>query len=459
MIARALIAACVVLLFGPAGAAPGGNVVRVEHRDPSTAPMRGPTTALVSVELFFIPSTNMPARLSAYRAFEKLQANHPTRIRLIYRVLKRGAAQQISIAALEAHAQGKFDEFMEQLHKDRSPQQLTKDKILQLARDAGMDAQRLSSAISEGRYNDVFDANNNRLARLAHNENAPAPNVLFNGRIPRLSLGSPNDGDLEREYLSAYERALDLIDRGVPANRLQQAFEDQALRSEQPFVVVSSGGDDDFEGTSTDHKLAKPPLDLTGLPRFGKAEAAAAIPVVLLCRPNDTGCFNMMRVMRRLQEIYTNDVRIVWAPWFDVSREDAAELTLLADAMLCAEQIGTSLDDLDASPGWRWINKQLETTTRRHGRRIKPEELIDSVTADLEIDSQRLSACRARIANTTLDFIAAARKSGVTRSPALVIGGRIYEGLTDNNIIQQLIEAELAPGVLGRCSTIGCASD
>jgi len=455
VIVRVVIAACIVLLFGPAGAAPGGNVVRVEHRDPATAPTRGSATALVTIELFFEPKTNAPGRLPVYRALQKLQANHPTRIRLIYRVLKRGASQQISIAALEANAQGKFDEFMDVLHGDRSPQALTRDKILGFARDAGMDDQRLSNAISEGRYSDVFDANNNRLARLAHGD--ASPSVLFNSRVPRLTLGAPNDADLEREYLGAYERALDLIDRGVPANRLQQAFEDQALRSAQPFVV--SSGEDDFEGTSTDHKLAKPPLDLTGLPTFGKANAAAAIPVVVLCRPNDTSCYNMMRVIRRLQEIYATDVRVLWAPWFDVSRDDAAELTLLGDATLCAEQIGSSPDDLDASPGWRWINKQLETTSRAHGRKIAAENLIDTVTADLEIDSQRLSACRARIANTTLDWIARARKSGVTRSPALVIGGRIYEGLTDNNIIQQLIEAELAPGVLARCSTIGCASE
>ena len=29
-------------------------------------------------------------------------------------------------------------------------------------------------------------------------------------------------------------------------------------------------------------------------------------------------------------------------------------------------------------------------------------------------------------------------------------------GLNDANIIQQLVEAELAPGVLGRCATTGC---
>ena len=93
---------------------------------------------------------------------------------------------------------------------------------------------------------------------------------------------------------------------------------------------------------------------------------------------------------------------------------------------------------------------------RARGRRGDIEKLIDDVTSELEIDSGRLSACRARIAGTTLAWIERARRSGVAKAPALVIGGRIYEGLNDQNLIQQLIEAELAPGVLARCATIGC---
>ena len=43
-----------------------------------------------------------------------------------------------------------------------------------------------------------------------------------------------------------------------------------------------------------------------------------------------------------------------------------------------------------------------------------------------------------------------ARRSGVPRSnAAVVIGGRIYTGLSDPTLIQELVEAELAPGVLG----------
>jgi len=449
---RALVVAALAgVLAGPALAAPpSGSVVRVEHRDPEASPTRGPASALVTIELFFIPRTNLQQAVAGLRALERLQARHPARIRLVYRVL-RGSQQMLSIAALEAHAQGKFHELIDVLHADRSPQ-LPKDKILELARRAGMNEQRLLAALAEGRYEDQFDANERRIKRFAHGSTAIA-NALFNVRPQPIM--SPNETDLERAYKAAYERAEELLDRGVPLHRLGQAFEDQAMRPDQPFVATS-GRDDPDEGF--DHKLAEPPLQLAGMPSLGKGKDA--IPVVLLCTPDNTQCHGAMSILHAQQRLYPDDIRIVWAPWFDVTQTTrAAELTMFGDAALCAEQIGTSPEDFNASPGWVWVKRLLEVVQRQRGRKMPPEKLIDTVAADLGIDSGQLSACRARLANKTLDWIDRARRSGVSRSPAIVIGGRIYEGLADPTQIQQLVEAELAPGVLGRCATIGCSTE
>lgn len=448
---RGSIVALLAGIVASASAAPTGGVVRVEHRDPVAAPTKGSVSALVTVELFFIPRTNLLQAVAGVRALERLQAKHPARIRLVYRVLK-GSQPMLSIATLEAHAQGRFNDFIEVLHSDRS-QQLPKDKIVELAKRAGMNEQRLLAALAEGRYEDQFDLNDRRLKRLAHGTSA-VTNALFNARPQPIM--SPNDNDLERAYTAAYDRAQDLIDRGVPLDRLGQAFEDQALRPEQPFV--SSGMRDDPEDGGSDHRLAQPPLAVAGLPSFGKGKDA--IPIVLLCMPDHIPCHGTMRVLRAQQAIYPDSIRIVWAPWFDITQTTrAAEWTMLGDAAFCAEQVGTSPDDFDASPGWVWVNKLLEVKQRLRGRQIAADKMIDTVAEELGIDSGQLSACRARLANKTLDWIDRARKSGVARSPALVIGGRIYEGLSDSTQIQQLIEAELAPGVLSRCSTIGCSTE
>jgi hypothetical protein len=87
---------------------------------------------------------------------------------------------------------------------------------------------------------------------------------------------------------------------------------------------------------------------------------------------------------------------------------------------------------------------------RVHGKKPAADKLIDAVAAKLDIDGRTLSACRARIAGRTLNWIGEARRSGAPRAQtAVVIGGRIYTGLSDQTLIQELVEAELAPGVLG----------
>jgi hypothetical protein len=140
----------------------------------------------------------------------------------------------------------------------------------------------------------------------------------------------------------------------------------------------------------------------------------------------------------------------VWAPWFDVGRSDAADLTMLGDAALCAEAVSSNQGELTPSPGWVWVKEMYAQTARVHGKKSTADALIDGVAARLDVDLRALSACRARIASATLGWIADARRAGVPRAGiAVVIGGRIYSGLADQALILELVEAELAPGVLG----------
>src|SRR5262249_40638337 len=161
------------------------------------------------------------------------------------------------------------------------------------------------------------------------------------------------DADYEREASEAEERAMELVDRGVDPRFLMEAFDTLLLRSTQPFV--GAGGPSEEPGDTLEHKLASPPLSLAGMPSLGKPDAKAPIPTVILCRPNAGECGNSVHQLRKLQKTYAEEVRLVWAPWFDVSRDDAADLTLLGDAVLCAEQVGSSPKDLSESPGWRWM--------------------------------------------------------------------------------------------------------
>jgi hypothetical protein len=424
-----------------AAPSPTGHADRVEHRDPASPPSRGPASALVTIEVFFVPGPNMPS--VALRLLQQLQERHPTRIRVIYRVVKSGASLVIPSAALEAHTEGKFFEMMEELGKLRGGQ-IKKEELLDIARRVGVDPQRVALVTQFDHYRDVLEANQRRFERL---HGGTAPSVLFNARPTRVGIGGITAADLDREYEAAYDRALDKIDRGVAPGELAAAFDDDAIPSTQPLVLSIAPGED---GVPLDHPLASPPLHLDGLPSFGKPGVAAAVPIVVLCRPSDSGCSNLMRVIEPEVRLYPDDVRVVWAPWFDVSRDDTADLTLLGDATLCAEAIGSNQGELTTSPGWVWVKEMYTQVARSHGKRLDADKLIDDIAARLDVDTRALSACRARIASSTLVWIAQARHAGVPHvNAAVVIGGRIYGGLTDPTQIQELVEAELAPGVLG----------
>ena len=428
-------------------ATPTGHIERVEHRDPLSAPSRGPAHALVTIEVFFVPGSSMP--VGALRLLEQLQDRHPARIQLIYRVLKSGSSLLAPSAALEAYTEGKFFELMDELGKQRGVLKI--EDLVELARRVGVDPQRVTVASRNEHYRDVLEANQRRFERL---HGGATPSALFNppSKDPdhpsRVALGTVTAADLDHEYEAAYERALDKLDRGFARDQLAAASDNDALRGTQP-VVMSVVGDDD-DRSPLDHPLATPPLRLDRLPSLGKPGIAAAVPVVLLCRPNDPACANLLRVAEPAVRLYPEDVRVVWAPWFDVGRDDAAELTLLGDATLCAEAIGSNQGELTTSPGWVWVKEMYAQVARGRGKKVTGAQLIDDVSAKLDVDTRALSACRARLAGATLAWIAQARQSGVPRSnAAVVIGGRIYTGLSDPTLIQELVEAELAPGVLG----------
>jgi len=420
---------------------PAGHIDRVEHRDPVSAPSRGPARALVTIEVFFVPGPTMP--VGGLRLLEQLQDRHPARIRLVYRVLKSGSALMVPSAALEAYNEGKFFELMDELGKQRGA--LKREDLLELARRVGVDPHRVDVAIQLEHYRDALEANQHRLERL---HGSATPSALFNAWPCSVALGAITAADLDREYEAAYEKALDKLDRGFAPDQLAAAFDNDRIRRAQP-VVMSVVGDDD-DRSPLDHPLASPPLRLDGLPSFGKPGIAAAVPVVVLCRPNDPACANLLRVVEPAMRLFPEDVRVVWAPWFDVGRDDATELTLLGDATLCAEAIGSNQGELTTSPGWVWVKEMYAQVARGRGKKVAGAQLIDDVSAKLDVDTRALSACRARRAGATLAWIAEARRSGVPRSnAAVVIGGRIYTGLSDQTLIQELVEAELAPGVLG----------
>lgn len=442
-----------VLLASAAATAAPGEVVRVEHRDPGAVPSAGPADAPVTIEVFFVPGYN--SRAAWYRALEDLQRRHPSKIRIVYRVLTISGRNREPYLALEAAAEGRYRDFMTRLHEAEAqrPTMLNDAQLLEVAKAAGVDPQRAQQAMKDPPpgYKRVLDGNERRRKQHVHAANQPT--VLFNGK-PTTAPQALTTSDLERLYAQSLDAAQDLLDRGASPATLADAFDEQ--RPLPAEITVQTGPTDEEIGElPSDPPLANPPLDARGLPSHGPAEAP--VTIIVACSPTSLNCEQpLMAAAQTQRDAYPDQVRVVWAPYFGVDLDNAADLALLGDAALCAEKVGTSSEregdfDSTSSPGWRWVTSVLGESRNRR-RRMTTEELIDHTAEKLHVEPRTFAACRAQMAGTTLAWIDAARHSGVRTSPATILGGRIYGPVTDGTTLQLLVEAELAPGWLGEAA-------
>jgi hypothetical protein len=439
-------AASVLAVPGPQASGAPGSVVRVEHYDPTLLPSRGPSNALVTIELFYTPGPS--SRHQAVRALERLQANHPSRIRIVYRIVK-GHTARLHYAAVYAYSEGKFFELMDALNA--APRALDDAALLEIGRKVGLDPERLGRVIRRppAAYDEVLEENDRR-RRQKIRGNPSLPNALFNGRVPGGPLSTLTTNDLELEYENARSLAIDLLDQGVDRGHLSEAF-DQIVRLPDEIVVVPGPTDEELEDVPPEPVLATTPLSYAGLPSHGPAEAP--ITIAVLCSPTSQNCIAPLNAAQTVADRFPTDVRVVWGPAFNVGREDAAALSLLGDAALCAERDGgRSLDrnddwDPKDSPGWRWVRDLLALSANRT-RKYMPEELIDRVVDRLRVEPHAFATCRAQVAGSTIAWTETARRAGVRWSPATIVNGRIYGPINNEDSLQQLVEAELAPGIL-----------
>jgi hypothetical protein len=445
----------VLALIPPLALGSPGAVVLVEHHDPTAMPSIGPIDAPVTIEVFFSPGPN--GRVQTFRMLKKLQADHPSQIRLVYRVLVGGDAR-LPYAALEAFAQGTFVELMKQLNCEDVPVSMCRTRttlptseILDLGAEIGMDRDRLATVMSNppDSYQRALKDNDRRKQQRLRSPVLPA--ALFAGRAPRTPLTAMTANDLEREYEDAKQRADDLLERGADPRMLTDELDARADDVSDP-VVQAGQTDEDFDQPAGPYPLASPPLAWTGLPSLGDPRAQLTIAVV--CSPASGNCSQPLAAAVIARDKMPDRVRVVWAPMFDPHGDDAKQLAALSDATLCAEQVGTGdvsevEFDRPASAGWRWLDAMFTLSRppqRRPGQ--SPEPMIEKLVAKLHVDPVAFANCRLRIAGRALAWADGARKSGVHGHPATIIGGRIYPSITDSNTVQQLAVAELAPGVL-----------
>lgn len=427
---------------------------RVEHRPSDEPPSLGPRDAPVQIELFFLPGASN-ARLP-YQLITELWRNHPTRIRVIFRVLSRQGQVHLPAAVLEAAAQGKFFELMTAVHTRLRGTQ--RDQILALVESVGVDTERLTAAWKDSRHNDAFETNENRRQRMLGRQ---VPEAFFSGKPVSRPITVLGTRELEEAYLEAYGRARDALDRGVAREDLP-AYLDAAVIAARPPVVPNLGPaderpEDDDGRADNAMALMSPPPDLRGLPSRWKPAGAKdggedltelraprGLPILLACNPLSAQCYRYLHMAESAADVFLGRVRVVWAPMFEVRSRDAATVARVADAVLCANQLGV---------GWSALDVVTLQANRRHGRILDANRLIDDLIAEADLDGAALASCMAVNAGAAVRRVAALRRSGLSISPTVVVGGRMYPGsVSDVLSLQGLIEEELASGWLGEAS-------
>ena len=311
------LAVAVALLLGASSAAGGpkdGSVEKVEHRDPLALPSRGPPNALVTIELFFTPFQS--SRHNVFKAIERLQAAHPSRIRLLYRIVDAGGNVRLPRAAIYAFTEGKFFEFMDQVNTSRM---LPDDKALaEIAKKIGLDPDRMLTVISKppAAYETVLKANEIRRQQRFRGS-PPPPNALFNGRLTQTQTTALGATDLEREYLTARVAADDLLDQGVPLSQLSATFEQIPNPVDDEIIVQPGAIDDASEDMPDDPVLANPPLSVAGWPSYGTANSDTTI--ILLCSPTSSNCIPPSNIARRSRRYMAPALRFSRGFWRSVT--------------------------------------------------------------------------------------------------------------------------------------------
>ncbi len=444
-----------------AGAPPDAprHVLRVEHQPADEPPTLGPRDAPVQIELFFQPGASN-AR-TPYQLVSELWRSHPTRIRVIFRVLSRGGQIHLPAAALEAAVQGKFFELMNAIHTRLRGAQ--KEQILALAESVGMETERLAAAWADSRHNDALESNERRRTRMRARQ---VPDVLFSGKLASRPVTVMSATDLDAAYREAHGRATDALDRGVPRAELAAYLDANALADRPPLMVTLGPVDERLEEDDGRPEnamaLLSPPADLRGLPsrwisstgaQVQDAGAAAAsaggapprgLPILVACNPISTPCYRTLSIIASAANLFQDRVRVVWAPMFALRSRDAATVARVADVVLCAHQLGF---------GWNALDLATAQANRRNGRILDANRMIDELIEEADLDGAAIASCMAVDAGAAVRRVAELRRSGMSVSPTVVVGGRMYPGsISDTATLQGIIEEELASGWLGQAS-------
>jgi protein-disulfide isomerase len=375
----------------------------------SEAPTRGPANALVTVELFCnFAHVQCP---TIERRLRELADHHPGELRVVYRqvVLPFKDSVALAEAALEAHAQGRFDAFADLA--SGSPTPVRGRDLDGLAARAGLEVDALHAALADHRHAAALERDGLRRERLSAGNLA----LLWNGESLPVDTSSVA---FERDFAHAAERARALLDQGVAPARVFPLLDAAAAHARARAAAAT-----------LDARGPRVRVSEGGAPARGPADAA--VTILVWSDFECPFCRRQADLLSRLRAVYPDDVRVVWRHLPEAYRPTARTAAELA---ACAGLQGRFWELYDAffAPG-RLFASDLEKLAEKIG-----------------LDRARLAAdrasgrCAARVDTDAAD----ARAAGVDAAPTLFVNGLRLTGAQGLGSLRQVVDAELAPGLL-----------
>lgn len=405
----------------------------VEHRPPGTHPVLGPLTAPVTID-FYANLGDGAYTPTVHYLLTELAERHPTRLRIVYRLVNRGPRSSGHLAfGREAFAQGRFFAFLDAFYgsRRRSPRASEFDEI---AAEAGMDVSRLGQALADPRHHELIVATHHERLRRGVTR---VPGLLINGVPVDEPVRSVDQ--LEALYDRAYARARRLLDAGVPERALYPRLVAEAAAGAGRRDVTPGAVD----GLEPGETLPAPhmPLRLGALRKAELRRGADAPEVVLhfFCNLQSRPCRETARALRSVEDAYADAVAVVFHPVHDAEMGDQSAAPLLAEAALCAaEQAGF----------WDYYDHMH---THGRSRDVNAEYLI-RVAEALTLDTAAFEGCleSGRQGAALERLVSAAHLAGVRHTPTVVVGTEATVGALDFEDLRTLVERSRAPGLLGR---------
>ncbi len=410
----------------------------IHHRHKEQTPTLGPANALVTGDVFM--DVYQYGTRSVYQRLQELAKRHPQRLRIRFHVVSyRRHSRWIAHAALEAHAQGRFHEFMTALINGRGT---NIKRLPEVAKAAGIDLQAIQDAIKSQRHQKIFEENAAILLRsFGRSGSAYRPLVFINGVVPKRSSHRLALSDWETYYDEAYERAKQRIAAGIPRSELYCDAIRQ-LQTQRPVPNPRSGPVDGARVHSKTSPLMS--AGLAALPVKTRRAKAPLVRLTLICNFFSSRCKRMNKQIDELRKLFAAEIEFAFAPYFETSRSRPS-FPPIHEASLCAGE---------QNAFWSYYDATYRDMDHLGRSRALHRDRLESRAQQIGLDQQAFVSCLTSQRYTPVlnRSVQAIRKLGITGVPMILLGGRIYAGTHSRSELLQLILEQLRPGLLAQHS-------